>query len=239
MRGRLGVGHLRAERQLGVRALDEGARHRRRDVAEHHDRVPVLIDRFRPAPARLRLRVQDPVLAEKGVHDVGEVTIDRSLGVGKVRIDGLDRGRTAENPPFRSRVRRLAARQEREQCDREQRRKDPLQRHQVTTSGALLAFAEGHSRPTCSSCCRSWDGTNDGMPTRSNDTTRGAVIPARHRSRPPENQSLGAIPHPERGLSVRGGPGAVKVKSGTLRRRYSIVSRPIWGRWIDTAGRAD
>ncbi len=101
-----------------------------------------------------------------------------------------------------------------------------------------MAFAAGSARLAFQSCCRSRDGTKDGVPTLLNDTTGGAGIPARRRSRPPENQSLGAIAHPGHGLSVRGGPGAVKVNSGALRRGYSIVSRPIGGRRIDTAGPA-
>ena len=101
-----------------------------------------------------------------------------------------------------------------------------------------MAFAEAFFRLTFASCRRYRDGTNDGVPTLLNDATKGAGIPARRSSRPPENQSLGAIAHPERGLSVRGGPGAVKVKSGAVRHGYSIVFRPIKGRRIDAAGRA-
>ena len=94
------------------------------------------------------------------------------------------------------------------------------------------------TRRSCHACGQSRDVMNHELPAQLYITATGARIPVRRRSRPPENQSLGAIAHRGRGLSVRGGPEAVKVNSGALRHGYSIVSGPIEGRRVDRAGRA-
>ena len=101
-----------------------------------------------------------------------------------------------------------------------------------------MSIAAVCSRRSCHACGRSQNIMNHELPTRLYNTATGARIPVRRRSRPPENQSLGAIAHRGRGLSVRGGPEAVKVNSGALRHGYSIVSGPIEGRRVDRAGRA-
>ena len=155
---------------------------------------------------------------EAELHDVGEVAFHRDFRVVEDWIDALDGRRVAENPPFRGLVLRLAAGEDGEQGQGKKRREKPGRRLQCKTSRAFAACAAviplDHSRT---------------------DASRGSGLPAHRGPRSPVNQPLGAIARRQLGLSVRGGPGAVKIKPGGLRRLYSMVIDRSGRRHLDAA----